>query len=134
MEKTCTSCHCASYGAAVLRMSLGLLFLLPGLGKLMNPAMIAGMLGGLGFPAPAFFGWLLLLSEIVFGAWLIAGWKVKYAVWPLMLVLVVATLTVHLAKVADPMGMITVLFHVVGIAGLVSVFLTGAGAWSLEKQ
>src|SRR3989338_10219195 len=100
MEKTCTSCHCASYGAAVLRIALGLLFVLPGLGKLMNPAMIAGMLGGLGFPAPAFFGWLLLLSEIVFGALLIVGWKVKYAIWPLVIVLFVATLTVHLTKIA----------------------------------
>ena len=61
------------YGPTLLRVVLGLLFIIPGLGKLVNPAMIIGMLGQLGFPAATLLGWVLLLSEIVFGAAVLTG-------------------------------------------------------------
>lgn len=122
------------YSPTVLRLVLGLLFLIPGFMKLMNPPMIIGMLGDLGFPAPTFFGWLLLLSEIAFGLSVLVGFRVKYTVWPLVVVLLVATLTVYVPKLGtDPMAPITVLFHVLGIAALVSVFLSGAGALAVDK-
>ncbi|MBI2672436.1 DoxX family protein, partial [Candidatus Woesearchaeota archaeon] len=59
------------YGLAILRIVIGILFLLPGIMKLMDPAGITGMLTGLGFPAPSLLAWVLLLSEIIFGASLI---------------------------------------------------------------
>lgn len=117
----------------LLRILLGLLFLVPGLGKLMDPAGIIGMLGGLGFPAPAFFGWILLLSEIVFGLAVLIGYKVKWTAWPLVLVLAVATITVHLPTLGTPMGPINVLFHLVGIAGLIVLASGGPGAWAVSK-
>ena len=126
---------CCGFGASVLRLVLGPLFVIPGVSKLMNPGMIIGMLGSLGFPAPVFWGWLLLLSEIIFGASVFLGFKVKYAVWPLVVVLLVATVTVYLPKLAtDPTAIVNVLFHLLGIASLVSVFLTGAGAWAVDKE
>lgn len=121
----------------LLRVLLGLLFVVPGLGKLMNPAMIIGMLGQLGFPGPAFWGWLLLLSEIIFGAALILGYKVKWTAWPLVIVLVVATLIVHLPQLGDPnapMALIDVLFRLVGIAGLIVVSAAGPGAYAISKN
>lgn len=125
----------AKYGPTLLRAVLGLLFILPGLNKLGNPAMIIGMLGGLGFPAPAFFGWILLLSEILFGAAVLVGWKTKYTVWPLVVVLAVATLTVGLPALGtSPMAMINVSFHLLGIAALISLFLTGSGAVAVKQQ
>lgn len=122
--------HCSKYGASLLRLTLGLLFVVAGIGKLLNPDGISGMLGGLGFPAPTFFAWLLLLSEIVFGLAVLVGWKLNYAVWPLVVILVVALLTVHLKTLGDPMGTINVLFHLVGLAGLLSLYFTGPGAWA----
>ncbi|MBI1969648.1 DoxX family protein [Candidatus Woesearchaeota archaeon] len=123
------------YSPAVLRLILGPLFIVPGISKLLNPGMIIGMLGGMGFPGASFFGWLLLLSEIIFGLCVLLGWKVKYTVWPLVVVLLVATIMVHIpAMVGNPMGAITVLFHLLGIAALVSVFLTGAGALSIDSM
>lgn len=116
----------------VLRILLGLLFVVPGLGKLMDPKGIIGMLGGLGFPAPAFFGWLLLLSEIVFGLAVIIGYKVKWTAWPLVIVLAVATITVHLPALGTA-GPINVLFHVVGIAGLIAIASGGPGSWAVSK-
>lgn len=125
----------SKYGPTILRVFLGLLFIIPGFSKLMNPGMITGMLGQLGFPIAGFFAWLLLLSEIVFGAALLLGYKVKYAVWPLALVLVIATVTVHLPSMAqNPMGVVNVLFHLAAIAGLVNLFLVGPGALGVGKE
>lgn len=124
---------CLCWGPAVLRVSLGLLFLIPGIMKLMNPSMIIGLLQGMGFPAATAFGWIVLLSELVFGAALIVGFKVRYAIWPLAIILLVATIMVHVPS-TDPMKWINVLFHLVGIAGLVSLFNSGAGAWALDKE
>ena len=135
MENKCDN-KCAAYAPLVLRLGLGLLFVIPGLQKLANPAMIAGMLGDLGFPAPLFFGWVLLLSEIVFGATVLAGWRLKYTVWPLVIIAAVALFTVHfpawLAK--QPMALISVLFHLLGIAALVSLYFSGSGAYAVKER
>lgn len=122
------------YGLAILRILTGLLFLLPGIMKFMDPAGITGMLSGLGFPAPSFLAWILLLSEIIFGASLIVGWKTKYTTWPLVIVLGIATLTVALpGALENPIGWINVLFHMVGIGALIAIFLDGPGTWAVSK-
>ena len=118
----------AKYGPTVLRIVLGLLFILPGINKFGNPAMIIGMLGDLGIPAAGLLGWVLLLSEIGFGAAVLFGYKLKYTVWPLVLILAVATLKVGLPALgSSPMAMINVSFHLLGIAALISLYLTGPG-------
>jgi len=125
--------QCVCWGPTVLRVALGLLFLVPGIMKLMNPQMIIGMLEGLGFPMATAFGWIVLLSELVFGSALIVGFKVRYAVWPLMIILAVATIMVHVPS-TDPMKWINVLFHVVAIAGLLNIFNSGPGEWALSQE
>lgn len=124
--------HCENYGPTILRIFLGLLFIVPGISKLLNPSGIIGLLGGLGFPSAEFFGWLLILSEIVFGSLVVIGFRLKYTVWPLVVILLVAAVTVHVPKYADPMGMINILWHLFGISALISLFLTGPGQLALE--
>ncbi len=74
---------------------LGLVMLLPGLMKLfiIKPAAVTQMLTNLGFPVPMFFAWVLILSEILFGLAILARWKLKYTVWPPIIILVIAGLT-----------------------------------------
>lgn len=74
---------------------LGLLMLVPGLLKLlvMKPATVSGMLSGLGFPAPVFFAWVLIIFEIVSGIAILARWKLKYVVWAPVIILLVAAFT-----------------------------------------
>ncbi len=76
---------------------LGLLMLIPGLLKLfvMGPSAVVGMLSGLGFPAATFFAWVLILSEIIFGALILARWNLRYTVWPPMIILTVAAFTAN---------------------------------------
>lgn len=135
MENKCND-KCAAYAPSVLRLALGLLFVIPGLQKLADPAGIAGMLGELGFPAPAFLGWVLLLSEIVFGAAVLAGWKLKHTVWPLVVITVVAMFTVHFPAwfAQKPMALISVLFHILAVAALVSLYFSGAGAYAVKEK
>lgn len=122
------------YGLAVIRITIGFLLLIPGLMKLMDPTGITGMLSGLGFPAPSLMAWMLLLSEIIFGALIILGYKTKYAVWPLLIILTVALITVAFpGALENPMGWVNVLFHVVSIGALIGIFLDGPGNWAINK-
>ena len=75
---------------------LGLLMVVPGALKLFvsKPSAVVGMLTGLGFPAPSFFAWILILSEILFGVLILARWNLKYTTIPPMIIMVVAGLTV----------------------------------------
>jgi uncharacterized membrane protein YphA (DoxX/SURF4 family) len=81
------------------RVLLGLLMLVPGLTKLfvMGPSAVVGMLSGnaLFSWAPGFWAWVLILSEIVFGIAILAKWKLEYAVWPPIVIMLVAAFTVN---------------------------------------
>lgn len=84
------------------RVLLGLLTFIPGLLKLFvtGSSAITGMLQGIALFAwaPGFWAWVLILSEIVFGAAILANYKLKYTVIPPMVILLVAALTVNLGK------------------------------------
>jgi len=84
----------------VNRILLGLVMLVPGIIKLfvIGPNGIIGMLSGLGFPIVGFFAWVLILSEIIFGIAILANYKLKYTVFPAIIILIVATFTVQLGN------------------------------------
>lgn len=116
------------YGPTILRIVLGLFFIITGLMKLTSPDVIIGMLTNLGFPAPVFFGWVVLLSEIIFGSLVLIGWKPEISVLPLVVILLAAIFTVHISLIGTgPMAMINLMFHITGIAALVNLALTGPG-------
>jgi putative oxidoreductase len=119
------------FGHTLLRVTIGLLFFIAGIKKLMNPDGIIGMLGGLGFPAPLFFGWVLILAEVIFGALIFIGYKVRYNAWPLAIILAVAVLFVTIPNEGFASG--TFYFHLISIAGLITIALTGPGNWAVSK-
>jgi len=127
-------CKCEEYGHIALRVIIGLIFLIPGISKLMDPSGITGMLEGLGFPAASAIAWLLLLTEIIFGAALILGFRLKYTVWPLVAILIVAIAAVHIPNAQGAMGWVNVLWHALGIAVLLELYVMGPGAWFLGKK
>ena len=116
--------------STVLRVFVGLLFLVPGLQKFGNPTGVSAMLG-LGM----FLVWVLILTEIVGGAALILGWQVKIFSALLGIILVVALFKMHLAQFALGGGdTVRALFQLVGIAALVNLYLTGPGELALTKK
>ena len=125
----------AQYAPTVLRVFLGLLFLVPGFSKLFNPSGIIGMLDGMGFPAASLFGWIVILVEVFFGLALILGYYTKYVVWPLVVILLVAMITVTIPSFGqNPMAYINLLFHIVAISGLVSLYLSGPGEKIINRK
>jgi len=119
------------HGTFTLRIALGLLFFIPGVGKLLDPSGPTGMLTNLGFFAPALFAWLLILVEVLCGAALVAGWQTKWAVLPLAVVMLVAIFTVVIPNMGG--SPVNLLFHILALAGLNSLYFTGPGAWALGK-
>jgi putative oxidoreductase len=98
----------------VNRVLIGLLFLVAGLVKLFQykPSGVAGMLAGLGFPAAMFFAWVLILAELLGGIAILANWKVKYASYLLIVVMIVAAFTSYWAN------WVQMLFHLVVASNL----------------
>lgn len=118
------------YGPTLLRIGLGLLFLIPGFDKLVGMMaeghMIADMIGVSG-------AWVLLLAEILFGIAVLSGWKLHLTVVPLIIIMVGAiVLAVAPQLPENPMVVIDLLFHLLAIAGLISLGLTGPGEYSVE--
>ncbi len=127
------NCNCAQYAPTILRVFLGLLFLIPGVAKLSNPSGIIGMLGGLGFPMAAFFGWIVILVEVIFGITIILGYKLKYTVWLPLIVMVVATFAVVIPSwLKNPSSAGNLLFHLLAIGGLISLYLSGPGEKAIK--
>ncbi len=119
------------YSQFVLRVVLGLLFLIPGIGKLMNVSGTAGFLGSLGIPLAAVAVWLLIAAEVLGGLALIVGWQVRWAAIPLAIVMLVAIVTVAAPGAsANPSGL---LLHILAVAGLFQVFAAGPGAYAVGK-
>ncbi|MEX2017309.1 MAG: DoxX family membrane protein, partial [Candidatus Pacearchaeota archaeon] len=73
------------------RILLGLLILVPGIIKLFvsGPDAVIGMLSGIALFswAPAFWAWVLMLSEVIFGLAILANYKLKYTVIPPVIIL-----------------------------------------------
>jgi putative oxidoreductase len=112
------------YAPFVLRLSVGGIFLFAGIMKLFDPNMVSGMLGGMGFPAPAFWTWLLIAAETLCGASVLLGFKLKWATVPLMIVSIV------IMAVASAQAMVAISL----LASLVSLWLSGPGKWALSKE
>jgi len=83
----------------VNRILLGLVMLVAGLTKLFvsGPDAVTGMLSGIVLFswAPVFWAWILILSEILFGAAIIANYKLKWTTIPPMIILLVAAFAVN---------------------------------------
>ncbi len=114
------------YSPFALRIGIGGIFLIAGIMKLMDPQLIVGMLEGFGFPAASFWAWLLILVELLCGAAVLTGFRLKYSTVPLAVVMFVAI-------VLNLENIMIVLNNLVIMSGLVSLWLSGAGAWSLGK-
>jgi len=111
------------YAPFALRLGVGGIFVYTGIMKLLNPSMVVGMLGSMGFPGPTFWTWLLIAAEVLCGASVLLGFKTKWTTIPLAIVMLVVI------AVSDQ--------TVTGISilsGLVSLWLSGPGKWALSKN
>ena len=129
----------------LLRLVIGYGFMVHGWAKLTNgPANFEKLLIQIGTPLPDLTAWILPFVEILGGIAIFFGAFVMITSIPLICVMVVAILTVHLkygfssiktigltpdGPVFGPPGYEVALLY---IAGLVSLILGGAGAFSVD--
>ncbi len=117
------------FAPLTLRIGISIVFIIMGLKKLIHPSSIIGLLTTIGFPIPTILGWVVLLSELIFGTAVLLGYRVKYAVWPLVIILVVALITV----VIPSKDQLNILWHITGIAVLIGLALGGPGKYCLKE-
>ncbi len=86
------------WGITVLRLAVGIVFLMHGGQKLfvMGFAGVAAFMGSLGIPAPALAGPLVALVEFLGGLALLLGLRVRWAAALLAMDMLVAILIYHL--------------------------------------
>ncbi len=131
-----------------IRALLGFGFVFHGYGKLFaegGHAMFVGMLQGIGVPAPEATAWAVGALEFFGGLALIVGAAVPVVAVALIGVMATALLTVHLPVGFNFMNMIGMTeagpqfglpgfeVNLIYIAGLSSLVLGGAGAWSVDR-
>ena len=117
----------------VLRVATGLVFFVHGYMKLTTQGVpgVSGFLGTLGFPIPDVFAVILIATELVGGAALIAGLFTHWAAKLTAVVAILALVLVHMNNGFLVQGngyeFILLLF-----AATISLMVTGAGRYSLD--
>jgi putative oxidoreductase len=103
-------------------------------------------LQGLSVPVPGLASWVVAAVEVGGGLLLLIGWMVHLAVLPLIIDMLVATVTVHwsngfnfihitgMTPQGPTFGMPGYEVPLLYIAILVSLWLSGAGAWSMDER
>ena len=126
----------AGYAPTLLRVMAGITFFFHGWGKLPNPNGFIGFVGSLGFPVPMFFGWLVILLELVGGLLLILGLGVRWASLLLAVEMVFTTLLVKsrigLIAPSDQPDVCAEI-HLMLLAAMLALVILGAGELALER-
>lgn len=126
------------YSLTVLRIIVGLTFLLMGIGKISNPAGFIGFVTTLGFPAPGLIAWLPILLEPIGGLLLILGIGTRWLGGYFVLEMLITTFIVKAARgtpfiqVAGKPG-VGFELDLLLLAGALVLFVLGSGEISVER-
>ena len=121
------------WGVALLRMTVGAIFLAHGLQKLLVTGMpgVAEFMGQVSIPMPMASAILVTAAETVCGLALVLGLFTRWAVVPLAIDMLVAMTVVHLpGGFFLPNG---IEFTLALLAACVSIGLAGPGAFALDN-
>ncbi|TVS04868.1 MAG: DoxX family protein [Rhodobacteraceae bacterium] len=115
----------------IARILLGLLFVVAGVGKLGNVEGFGAYMASGGIPAV--LAWPVVLFEIGAGLALIAGFQTRISALALAAFCVVSGLLYHFDP-TDQMEMTQLLKNLGLAGGYIALFITGAGAWSVDAK
>jgi uncharacterized membrane protein YphA (DoxX/SURF4 family) len=121
-------CDKPAFAQCLTRLAVGALFLIPGIGKFMDPAMFQGMLGTLfgwtGLMLTIGF-WVVVVFEILGGLFVIVGPFIPKVLYKVSLLgLFIITLVAFLSVTIPSGDMMGILFHVLGLAVILSLMMT----------
>ena len=135
-----------SWWALPLRLIIGFGFMQHGFAKLARgPAVFTGILHALHLPAAPLLAWASILTELIGGFAVLIGALVPLASVPMAIVLLVATLTVHLPNGFSSIKLLAVTpagayfgqpgyeTDLLYLAGLAALVLGGSGPFALDS-
>jgi len=116
-------------GALMLRIGVGVIFIHAGWGKVMGIEGTQTFFGNIGIPAPVIMAWFVALAELIGGALILAGARIRYPALLMAVIMVVAILTTKLDQ--EAVFRAARLDLMLLLASL-SLFFTGAGRFSVD--
>jgi len=115
------------------RLLLAAIFLVSGVGKLLNPGGTIGYISAVGLPLPELGYAIAVIVEIVGGLLLIAGYRTRIVAVALAVFTIAASVFFH-SNFADQNQFIHFLKNVAIVGGLLQVAAFGAGRFSLDAR
>lgn len=113
----------------LLRIGVGLIFVLAGWGKLTGIENVQGFFGNVGIPMAGIMAWVVAIVEFVGGLMVLVGYKIKLPSLLLAFIMVVAILTVKLGGDGGFSGMrVDIMLLVTSLA----LAILGSGGYSVE--
>ena len=129
MQKICHYWHNKNLGLLLLRLGVGITFIMHGWAKFADMGKTVGFFGTIGFPA--FFAYLVAFVELVGGIALIVGFCTRYTAKILTIVMLVALFYVKISKFdAAFLGGYELDF--VLLFALLALMFTGSGKYSIK--
>ncbi len=122
-----------SFAPTVGRWLLAAIFLISGVGKLLDPAGTIGYISAVGLPLPDLTYVLTVILEIGGAVLLIAGYQTRIAAVSLAVFTLVAAFLFH-GNVGDQNQFIHLLKNVAIAGGLLQVAAFGAGRLSVDAR
>jgi len=113
----------------LLRIGVGLIFVLAGWGKLTGIENVQSFFGNVGIPLAGIMAWVVALVEFVGGLMVLIGYKVKIPSLLLAFIMIVAILTVKLGGDGGFSGMRVDIMLLVSSS---AIALLGSGGYSVE--
>jgi putative oxidoreductase len=130
----------------IARILLSFMFLFAGFGKVTDPASTAGMIAGAGLPASTALTYLAGLFELVMGASVLIGYKVRYTGWLIAAFCVFTGIVFHLPTVNVPdfpaaangwingLNFVNLLKNITLAGAYIMLATIGAGAYSVDAR
>ena len=127
------------WGIMLLRIGLGSIFLVHGWDKLFvgdGVATFEEFLVARSFPATAALAWIIAIVEFLGGLFLLVGWLTRWVAGVLFLEMLVALAAVHARhgfSVFQPFGEWGYEYHLIILASLGCLILSGAGVLAVDE-
>jgi len=113
----------------LLRIGVGLIFVLAGWGKLTGIENVQGFFGNVGIPMAGIMAWVVAIVEFVGGIMVLIGYKIKLPSLLLAFIMIVAILTVKLGGDGGFSGMrVDIMLLVTSLA----LAILGSGGYSVD--
>lgn len=115
----------------IARIMLALIFILAGVGKIMDPAGTSGYMEAMGVPSVLL--WPTVALEIIGGIALVVGYKTAFAALSLAIFSIAAAVLFH-SNFGDKMQMILFMKNIAMAGGLLLLAAGGTTGFSLDKK